>query len=147
MKKGCCLLLLFLLAGLAAVVFLVGNPHTSVSSEPVSYSALEEYDKKDVPPFAQNIYKAGYAHWQVGEWAWRCDVPPDCEDLLRQWLAEKGGTPRDISVVCRPDDMSPPEWWNMPSDARLVSNRDLEFTRMSMWYSRTENRVWIFYEQ
>lgn len=147
MKKGCCLLLLFLLAGLVAVVFLVGKPHTSEATEPVSYSALGEYDKKDVPPFAQNIYKASYAHWQVGEWAWRCDVPPDCEDLLRQWLAEKGGTPRDISAVCRPDDMSPPEWWNMPPDARLVSNRDLEFTRMSMWYSRTENRVWIFYEQ
>lgn len=147
MKKGCCLLLLILLGGLISLVLLVGKPHMTVATTPVSYSALEEYDKKDVPPFAQNIYRACYAHWQVGEWAWRCDVPPDCEELLRQWLAEKGGTPRDVSMFCCPDDMPPPEWWNMPPDARLVSNRDLEFTRMSMWYSPTANRVWIFYEQ
>jgi hypothetical protein len=74
-----------------------------------------------------------------------------CATGLRGPLASvagvEGGNTRDISAVCRPDDMSPPEWWNMPPDARLVSNRDLEFTRMSMWYSRTENRVWIFYEQ
>lgn len=147
MKKGCCLSLLILLGGLIALVLLVGKTHMTVATTPVSYSALEEYDKKDVPPFAQNIYRACYAHWQVGEWAWRCDVPPDCEELLRQWLAEKGGTPRNVSMFCCPDDMPPPEWWNMPPDARLVSNRDLKFTRMSMWYSPTANRVWIFYEQ
>ena len=147
MKKGCCLLLLFLLAGLVAVVFLVGNPHTSVHSEPVSYSALEEYDKKDVPPFAQKIYKASYAHWQVGEWAWCFDIPPGSEEQLKQWVNAKGGRARDVAQSCELTELTPPEWWTRPADARLVSNRELEFTRMSMWFSPSQNRVWILYEQ
>ncbi len=147
MKKGCIVLLLLLLGGLATVVCLIGRPHFVVSAQPVDYTHLGEYDKKDVPPFAQNIYRACYTHWQVGEWAWRCDVPPDCDESLRQWLAEKGGSPRDVATVSKPYHMEVPEWWNMPSDARLVSNRELEFTRMSMWYSTSENRIWIFYEQ
>lgn len=151
MNKGClgCMgvMVALVLGAFVFCIFMVGREHQTVAKAPVEYALLDEYEMKDVPPFASSIYKASRTHWQVGEWAWRFDVPPDSEEPLKQWLAGKGGQPRAVTQ-CGTLDMAPPPWWKQPADARLVSNRDIEHgVRMSMWFSPSQSRVWILYEQ
>lgn len=144
MKRGC--LLILAAAVLIAVVLLFARQgHEQPYAAPVSYAELDASEQDDVPAFASCIRRASYAHWQVGEWAWCFDVPAAGEELLKQWLAEKGGAPRNVAYVCKPYHLSPPDWWCMPPDARLVSNRDLGGVYMSMWYSAMLNRVWVLY--
>lgn len=150
MKKACLIVALVPVLLLLVLVGLLLGPAgevTELALAPVPYSQLHAYDRKDVPPFAQNIYRAVYAHWQVGEWAWCFDIPPGSEEQLKQWVNAKGGSPRDVAQSCELTEFSPPVWWARPADARLVSNRNLELTRMSMWFSPSLNRVWILYEQ
>ena len=150
MKKTCLILALIPVLLLLTVVGLLLGPAgevAEVATAPVSYRQLHVDDRKDVPPFAQNIYRAVYAHWQVGEWAWCFDIPPGSEEQLKQWVNAKGGRARDVAQCCELTELTPPAWWTRPADARLVSNRELEFTRMSMWFSPSQNRVWILYEQ
>jgi len=151
MNKGClgCLgpAVALVLGAFIFIVFLAGREWQTTAVKPMEYALLDEYEEKDVPPFASNIYKATWTHWQVGEWAWRFDVPPDSEEELKLWLAGIGGQPRAANQ-CGVLDMAPPSWWARPEDARLVSNRDMERgVRMSMWFSPSQCRVWILYEQ
>ena len=149
MKKGVLLLLAVVLV-LPVVLFacLKLTESVTVYRAPVEYAALDDGDKADVPPFATSIHSATYSDWQVGEWAWRFDMPADDESALREWVAGKGGQSRDVSQAGQIFHMVPPEWWTMPPDARLVSCRDIGQGRsMSIWCSRIENRVWILYRR
>jgi hypothetical protein len=149
MKKGVLLLLAVVLV-LPVVLFacLKLTESVTVHRATVEYAALDDGDKADVPPFATSIHSATYSDWQVGEWAWRFDLPADDEAALREWVAGKGGRPLDVSQARGIYHMKPPAWWAMPPDARLVSHRDIGQGRsMSIWCSRTENRVWILYRR
>ena len=149
MKKVCLLLLPVVLA-LPFVLFAcwLAKDDEQVAVVPVAYAQLDEYDREQVPSFASHIYRASYAHWQVGERAWRFDVPPGCEASLKKWVVGKGGQPRNVAQYNALSNMTPPDWWSRPADARLVSNRYLpQGVSMSMWYSASQNRVWLLYCQ
>ena len=148
MKKSCmfgALLLMFL--PLAAVVWWFCSCEETTEASYPSYHQLSESAQDDVPPFAGNIHLADYAHWQVGEWARRFDIPPGSEAALREWVNTKGGQAVDVAQYCLLSEMTAPDWWAKPADARLVSNRRLESRRMSIWFSPSQNRVWILYKQ
>lgn len=151
-RKGCFILLCVVVLPVVVLglilSLLVGKEQQSAATAPVTYERLHPDDKNDVPPFAANIYKACWTHWQVGEWAWCFDVPPDSEEVLREWVRAKGGEPMDVGENFSCCHMEPPEWWRRPADARLVSYRLLEHgVSMRMWYSSTAHRVWIMYAQ
>lgn len=134
---------------IAACMWWFGAPGESenAAQEPVAYDQLGEAAQEALPPFAHSIYAAQYAHWQVGEWAWRFDVPPGSETQLRLWVNSLGGQAVAASQPERISHMKPPIWWTKPADARLVSNRRLDARRMSMWFSPSQNRVWILYSK
>ena len=139
------LLLMFL--PLAAVVWWFCSCEATTEASYPSYHQLSEAAQDDVPPFAENIYLADYAHWQVGEWARRFDIPPGSEAALREWVNTKGGQAVDVAQYCLLSEMTAPDWWAKPADARLVSNRRLVSRRMSIWFSPSQYRVWILYKQ
>ncbi|MBR5886932.1 MAG: hypothetical protein IKZ07_01865 [Akkermansia sp.] len=152
MKKSCILLALLPLivvpGGFVFFFNLIGETIKEVAEEPVPYSCLHEPEQDSVPPFARNIYRAYYAHWQVFECAWRFDMPPGNEDQLKQWVNAKGGQAVNVAQFCELRELPPPSWWSRPADARLVSNRQLDGgLHMSMWFSGSANRVWILYER
>ena len=150
MKKSCMFsALLLMLLPIALVVWWFGSwgEVEAISPAPLSYRQLSEAAQDDVPPFAENIYLADYAHWQVGEWARRFDIPPGSESALREWVNTKGGQAVDVAQYCLLSEMTAPDWWSKPEDARLVSNRRLKHRLMSMWFSPSQHRVWILYKQ
>ncbi len=136
-----------LLLLVAACMRWLGAPGESENAPqvPMAYRQLSEAEQEALPPFAHRIYAAQYAHWQVGEWAWRFDVPPGSETQLRLWVGTLGGQAVAASSPGSLSHMKPPIWWSKPADARLVSNRRLDARRMSMWFSPSQNRVWLLY--
>ena len=142
-------LLMLLSACFALVVggvfFLLSSGDVAeIHQSPVAYAGLEEYERDEVPPFAQAIYRASYADWQVGEWIWCFDVPRDSEDALLAWAAQQPGkeTSHTAGDVAH---LEAPEWWKRPADARLLCRREEEYRFMSLWYSTGAGRCWLLY--
>lgn len=116
----------------------------AVRYEAAAYASLSETARETVPPFAENIYMAEFADWQVGEWIWRFDVPADSEAELRQWygdgevLPEQAVHPRHVTI---------PVWWDKSADARVLSSgQDVAYSSC-VWYSALLNRVWVLYSK
>ena len=137
--------LLAIFSLMAGVFYLLSSGDVAeVHQHPVAYAALEEYEHDKVPPFAQTIYRASYADWQVAEWIWRFDVPAESEAQLLAWAAQLPGweTKRAVGDVSH---LKAPEWWKRSEDACILCRREEDFRYTVMWYSSTQKRCWLLY--
>ncbi|MBR5195604.1 MAG: hypothetical protein IKW48_05620 [Akkermansia sp.] len=121
-----------------------------IADAPVEYAALNQGAQEILPPFAENIYSAVYADWQVGEWCFCFEIKAANEDALKDWCkkASAGRSPRQASG--RPFHLTTPAWWAFSPDASLLCAvaGDLEHPLgFSAWYDATRNKVWFMYNR
>lgn len=136
-----------MLAGVCWLLSSGDDAAMQIHHTPVAYLDLEDYEKDDVPPFAYNIYRASFVDWQVGEWAWRFDVPAGSEAQLKEWCAAIKGKELQTVLGAGLFHLEAPEWWARPADAQLILGCEKVPQPLSVmvWFSPSQNRVWIRY--
>lgn len=149
--KGCSVLggiVLLLIFGGFRLLSLGESEH--IAASPVEYAALSESAQEMLPPFAEHIYFAEYADWQVGEWCYCFEIQPDNEEALKNWCREACAGRIAVQPLGHPFHLTTPDWWNLSSNALLLGAvaGDLKHPMgFSAWYDASQNKVWFMYNR
>ncbi len=121
-----------------------------IATAPVEYAALSEDTQEMLPPFAEKIYSAVYADWQIGEWCYCFEIQPVNEDALKNWCKEVCAGRATVQASGRPYHLTTPSWWQIPTGASLLCAvaGDLQHPMsFSAWYDAAQNKVWLMYHR
>ena len=152
LRKGCLAMggiVLLLIFGCFRLLSSVGEAEY-IATAPVEYASLSEDLQEMLPPFAENIYSAVYADWQIGEWCYCFEIQRGNEKALKNWCKEVCAGRDAIQPSVRLYHLTTPSWWEIPSGASLLCAvaGDLQHPmNFSAWYDASQNKVWFMYNR
>ncbi len=152
LKWGCLALggiALLLISGCLWLLSSVGEAE-HIAESPVEYCTLYPSEQEMIPPFAEKIYSAEYASWQIGEWCYCFEIQPVNEEALKNWCKEVCAGRATVQASGRPFHMTTPSWWQLSANASLLCAvaGDLQHPMsFSAWYDAAQNKVWLMYHR